>query len=80
VSRFPVDDDELSGLHARAFGGENNVTPWGERLRRHALTWVGEPRPDQNRAVLTMARTSAGWKVIQAAAIRACKVGGYVRR
>jgi ribosomal protein S18 acetylase RimI-like enzyme len=41
VSRFPVDDDELSALHARAFEGEVQVTPWRERLQRHALTWVG---------------------------------------
>ncbi|MGC4791979.1 GNAT family N-acetyltransferase [Micromonospora sp. DT178] len=42
VSRFPVDDVELSVLHARAFGGAvGQVTPWAERLERHALTWVG---------------------------------------
>lgn len=42
VSRFPVDDVVLSGLHARAFGGDPaEVTPWARRLQRHALTWVG---------------------------------------
>jgi GNAT superfamily N-acetyltransferase len=42
VSRFAVDDVELSGLHARAFGGDaTRVTPWARRLERHALTWVG---------------------------------------
>lgn len=41
ISRFPVEDDDLSALHARAFGGEVRVTPWRERLQRHALTWVG---------------------------------------
>jgi GNAT superfamily N-acetyltransferase len=42
VSRFAVDDVELSGLHARAFGGDaERVTPWARRLDRHALTWVG---------------------------------------
>lgn len=41
VSRFPVDDDELSALHARAFGDPAKPTRWGERLQRHALTWVG---------------------------------------
>lgn len=41
VSRFPVDDEELNALHARAFGGEVQTTPWRDRLRQHALTWVG---------------------------------------
>jgi hypothetical protein len=42
ISRFDVDDRELSLLHARAFGGEaGTITPWGRRLERHALTWVG---------------------------------------
>lgn len=41
VSRFPVDDDELSALHVLAFSGGDEVTPWRERLQRHALTWVG---------------------------------------
>jgi GNAT superfamily N-acetyltransferase len=39
---FPVDDAELSGLHARAFGGDpSEVEPWARRLADHALTWVG---------------------------------------
>jgi ribosomal protein S18 acetylase RimI-like enzyme len=42
VSRFPVDDAELSALHARAFGNPpGEVTPWRARLERHALMWVG---------------------------------------
>jgi ribosomal protein S18 acetylase RimI-like enzyme len=42
MSRFPVDDAEVSALHARAFGGDpETVTPWAERLERHALTWIG---------------------------------------
>ncbi|MBL7257699.1 GNAT family N-acetyltransferase [Paractinoplanes lichenicola] len=42
VPRFEVDDEALSGLHARAFGGDPAVvTPWAARLARHALTWVG---------------------------------------
>lgn len=41
VSRFPVDDDELNALHARAFSTEVQAVPWQERLQRHALSWVG---------------------------------------
>lgn len=42
VSRFDVDDVVVSGLHARAFGGDAAVTtPWAARLERHALTWIG---------------------------------------
>ncbi|WP_436532554.1 GNAT family N-acetyltransferase [Actinoplanes sp. HUAS TT8] len=42
VPRFPVDDAELSALHARAFGGDPaEVRPWADRLQRHALTWIG---------------------------------------
>ena len=47
VVRFAVDDAELSALHALAFGGEVQVQPWGERLARHALTWVGAFSNDQ---------------------------------
>ena len=39
--RFPVDDRELSTLHAAAFGGAVEVQAWGARLERWALTWVG---------------------------------------
>ncbi|WP_112245278.1 GNAT family N-acetyltransferase [Kribbella monticola] len=39
--RFAVDDRELSRLHALAFGSAVEVQPWGARLERHALTWVG---------------------------------------
>ena len=42
VSRFAVDDAELSALHARAFGSAPAVVqPWARRLERHALTWIG---------------------------------------
>ncbi|WP_433788523.1 GNAT family N-acetyltransferase [Actinoplanes sp. CA-252034] len=42
VIRFPVDDRELSALHAEAFGADPSIVrPWSERLERHALTWVG---------------------------------------
>jgi len=40
--RFPVDDEQLSSLHARAFGSARSVTaPWAQRLQRHSLTWIG---------------------------------------
>ncbi|MFC0623083.1 GNAT family N-acetyltransferase [Kribbella deserti] len=39
--RFEVDDVELSALHALAFGSGVQVQPWGARLERHALTWIG---------------------------------------
>ena len=39
--RFPVDDDELSRLHALAFESPVDLQPWAARLERHALTWVG---------------------------------------
>jgi GNAT superfamily N-acetyltransferase len=42
VPRFPVDDLQLSALHARAFGGDPaQIQPWAQRLDRHALTWIG---------------------------------------
>ena len=41
-ARFAVVDADVSRLHARAFGDdESRITAWGERLREHALTWVG---------------------------------------
>jgi ribosomal protein S18 acetylase RimI-like enzyme len=40
--RFSVEDEELSDLHARAFGSRlTDVTPWASRLSRHSLTWIG---------------------------------------
>lgn len=40
--RFPVDNAALSELHRRALGSPTSgVLPWGERLERHSLTWVG---------------------------------------
>lgn len=40
--RFPIDDEVLSELHRRAFGGSAGAPrPWAERLQRHSLTWVG---------------------------------------
>ncbi|GAA2836971.1 GNAT family N-acetyltransferase [Kribbella solani] len=47
VVRFPVDDRELSALHAAAFGTSPEVDPWRERLERWALTWVGAFSNDQ---------------------------------
>lgn len=42
VPRFPVDDRELSALHARAFHQDPSaVRPWARQLERHALTWIG---------------------------------------
>jgi GNAT superfamily N-acetyltransferase len=41
-ARCAVDDIELSGLHARAFGSRSfSVRPWAAQLERHALTWIG---------------------------------------
>jgi GNAT superfamily N-acetyltransferase len=45
--RFPVDDAELSTLHAFAFESPVEVQPWAARLSRHALTWVGAFSNDQ---------------------------------
>jgi len=40
--RFPIDDEVLSELHRRAFGGSPGAPqPWAERLERHSLAWVG---------------------------------------
>lgn len=40
--RFDVDDADLSGLHARAFGGgAGDVQPWASRLERYSIAWVG---------------------------------------
>jgi len=47
VVRFPVDDRELSALHAAAFDNAVNVQPWGAQLERWALTWVGAFSNDQ---------------------------------
>jgi GNAT superfamily N-acetyltransferase len=33
-------DEELSALHADAFGHALEVEPWNERLERHSLGWV----------------------------------------
>jgi hypothetical protein len=39
---FTVEDRAIAHLHALAFGGsEQAVAPWGERLRRHGVTWAG---------------------------------------
>ncbi|KQM84214.1 GNAT family N-acetyltransferase [Agromyces sp. Leaf222] len=39
---FPIDDVELSRLHAKAFGdAEPTILPWAARLRRHSVSWVG---------------------------------------
>ena len=40
--RFPIDDQVLSDLHARAFGNRNSgPQPWARRLEHHSLTWIG---------------------------------------
>lgn len=47
-TRFAVDDDTLTALHAHAFGGTpTEPAPWSDRLRRYALTWVGAFDADQ---------------------------------
>jgi GNAT superfamily N-acetyltransferase len=41
-SDFEPDDEQISRLHALAFGDDRQgITPWGERLRRHSVTWTG---------------------------------------
>lgn len=42
VDSGPVDDDDLSRLHDRAFTGSASGTtvPWSERLRAHSVAWV----------------------------------------
>ncbi len=40
--RFSIDDEVLSELHRRAFGGPASAPgAWAERLQRYSLTWVG---------------------------------------
>ncbi len=39
--RFAVNDEELSRLHAEAFGHEYSLVPWSERLEGHSRSWVG---------------------------------------
>lgn len=38
--RGPVEDDALSGLHARAFGHALGLVPWSDRLGAHSVAWV----------------------------------------
>lgn len=45
--RFAVVDGKVGRLHARAFGVSGRVAGWGERLERHALTWVGAFEDDR---------------------------------
>lgn len=45
-TRFAIDDDSLSLLHARAFAypaepPSVRVEPWAARLEQHSLSWVG---------------------------------------
>jgi ribosomal protein S18 acetylase RimI-like enzyme len=47
VVRFPVDDRELSTLHALAFESDLVIHAWAEQLERWALTWVGAFSNDQ---------------------------------
>ncbi len=40
--RFPINDQKVSNLHARAFGYPvGAVQPWKDRLQLHSLTWIG---------------------------------------
>jgi GNAT superfamily N-acetyltransferase len=38
--RAEVDDEALSRLHARAFGGQFQLQSWRRRLFEHSLSWV----------------------------------------
>ncbi|TPW78219.1 GNAT family N-acetyltransferase [Schumannella soli] len=38
--RAPVDDAELSRLHAEAFAHPAGVEPWADRLDRHSIGWA----------------------------------------
>ncbi len=40
VVRGDVADDDLSALHARAFGAPSAPARWRRRLERHSLTWI----------------------------------------
>lgn len=42
--REGVDDDELSALHALAFGHDIVSVPWTDRLHNHSLFWVAASR------------------------------------
>ncbi|MGW9347856.1 GNAT family N-acetyltransferase [Nocardiopsis flavescens] len=42
--RFPVDDAQVSRLHADAFGYPYAPVPWAARLDRHSRSWAGEFR------------------------------------
>lgn len=44
--REEIDDQELSALHAAAFGGDGEVGPWAERLEHYSLGWVTARRGD----------------------------------
>ncbi len=40
--RFPINDQTVSDLHARAFGtAVGAVQPWEDRLQQHSLSWIG---------------------------------------
>lgn len=37
----PIDDEELTTLHERAFRASGNgFVPWSKRLQRHSICWV----------------------------------------
>lgn len=39
---FDPDDEQISRLRALALSNDDrDVTPWGDRLRRHSVTWAG---------------------------------------
>lgn len=45
--REEIIDQEVSALHAAAFGGDGEVEPWAERLDRYSLGWVTARRGEE---------------------------------
>lgn len=45
--REEIVDHEVSALHAAAFGGEDELEPWAERLERRSLGWVTARRDEE---------------------------------
>lgn len=44
----PVDDDELSALHALAFKADDGgFVPWSRRLQRHSICWITAHQGDR---------------------------------
>jgi ribosomal protein S18 acetylase RimI-like enzyme len=48
--RGEVDDEALSRLHARAFGGPFELQTWRRRLSEHSLSWV-DARDESGRLI-----------------------------